>query len=690
MSEPTRSSPPVMHELQSMYHAGIEALPPHLCQMCADMTGSARGLSALISSEGYHHSTVPRVRQAAEGGCMFCSTILDMLLTGHLYSRTAGQAAKRLELDDTVRAFITGKVSQRAQYDNPGLRAPVMLLEAIVVNWVYQGQVCDFHVLHKKVGFYMDRPVVFGAFTNAAEPVQICLVEAAGNPVILSFKPQPLSISAVGDDLVEGYMRLRKECAAEHASTCPPDVEHALPLRVIDVECPGTPMNIGLVVNDASAPRHGRYAALSYCWGKPPHVFKTTTSVMQDGFLLDWSTAPSTIVDAITITRRLGLRYLWVDAVCILQDDEDDKTSQIKDMARIYKNSAVTIVAASASGVNQGFIKDRSVKSIAFPVNAIDATSHNGLRVGTLWVHANTPDEPEEAIDSRGWTLQESLLSPRILYFGSKDIIWKCQAKPFQPVVGWHNLYKAEGMKRLPSTIFGLALPGTQSPLGHWPHIMSEYSRRKLSLDVDNFRAIGGIAEELQKASGDTYIAGLWKNDMAKSLAWFRTDRIVPKPANDDPLKRPTWSWLTTLFPVGQIGIEADASGNETVQVLSWSVELADKTAPFGHVIGGALELSGQVIRASDIPPAVISSMTVMLDAGVCDEDDEQAGRFVGDEYYYMLLGSCGEGKDRIIMLLRELEDGTVVRCGIANLTANTALGIWETGKVRRTKVTLM
>ncbi|EFY86402.1 putative tol protein [Metarhizium acridum CQMa 102] len=660
MSEHAQSDPSVMVQLQSMFHAGTEALPPHLCQVCADMTGSAAGLSALISSQGYHHSTVPQVRQAAAGGCMFCSTVLDMVLTGHLYSRIPGQAAKRLQLDDTVRALVRS-----------------------------QGQVCDFHVLRTKVGFYMDRPIVFGAFTNAAEPVQICLVESAGNPVILSFKPQPLSISTVSDDMVEGYMRLLKECTTHHSSACPPDVEHLLPLRVIDVDCPGTPMNIGLV-NNGNVPRYGRYTALSYCWGKPPHVFKTTTSVMQDPSLIDWSTAPGTILDAITITRRLGIRYLWVDAVCILQDDEDDKTTQIKDMARIYKNSAVTIVAASASGVNEGFIRDKSVKSIAFPVNAIDPTRNTVLHVGTLWVHANTPDEPEEPVDSRGWTLQESLLSPRILYYGSKDVIWKCQAKPFQPVVGSHNLYKPEGMRRLPSIIFGIQLPSTQSPLGHWPHIMSEYSRRKLSLDVDNFRAIGGIAEELQIASGDTYIAGLWKNNMAKSLAWFRTDRTVPRQAHDSSFRRPTWSWLTTLFPVAQIGIEADAGSGERVELLRWSVELADTTAPFGHVIGGALELSGQVIKASDIPLAVISTMTVMLDSGVSDDDDEQAGRFVGDEYYYLLLGNCGEGKDRIIMLLRELVDGTFVRCGVAHLDANKALSIWETERVRRTKVTLV
>ncbi|KAG8404967.1 hypothetical protein J3459_022418 [Metarhizium acridum] len=180
MSEHAQSDSSVMVQLQSMFHAGTEALPPHLCQVCADMTGSAAGLSALISSQVYHHSTVPQVRQAAAGGCMFCSTVLDMVLTGHLYSRIPGQAAKRLQLDDTVRALVRSQVSQTAQYDNHGLEAPVVLLEAIIVNWVYQGQVCDFHVLRTKVGFYMDRPIVFGAFTNAAEPVQICLVESAG------------------------------------------------------------------------------------------------------------------------------------------------------------------------------------------------------------------------------------------------------------------------------------------------------------------------------------------------------------------------------------------------------------------------------------------------------------------------------------------------------------------------------
>jgi len=102
---------------------------------------------------------------------------------------------------------------------------------------------------------------------------------------------------------------------------------------------------------------HLKYATLSYCWGQTSQ-FKATKANIEDlyrGFRLD--NLSQTVRDAVEVTRSLGLPYLWVDALCIIQDDEDDKSREIELMATIYKNAAVTIAALSASGTTEGFLR---------------------------------------------------------------------------------------------------------------------------------------------------------------------------------------------------------------------------------------------------------------------------------------------------------------------------------------------
>jgi hypothetical protein len=226
--------------------------------------------------------------------------------------------------------------------------------------------------------------------------------------------------------MAEKSKLLLEECVTHHSSTCPSDLDVLLPPRVIDVNSIKNSERLSLHIS--ASEERGSYTALSYCWGEPPHSFFTTRSTLQDPSKLDWGQLPATIKDAVTVTRGLGIRYLWVDALCIAQDDEADKSEQIKVMGRIYKTATLTIAAASSNSVFTGFLEDRRVPSIPLPLVNFGTDKAKGK----LWIHENTVESPDEPLDKRGWTLQGSLLSPRILYYGSKDLIWKCQAKSFR------------------------------------------------------------------------------------------------------------------------------------------------------------------------------------------------------------------------------------------------------------------
>jgi Heterokaryon incompatibility protein (HET) len=70
---------------------------------------------------------------------------------------------------------------------------------------------------------------------------------------------------------------------------------------------------------------------------------------------------PKTLSDAIKVCREIGMRYIWIDALCIVQDDPKDKAREIGQMGRIYKDATLTIMAASAKTVHEGSVDDAKI-----------------------------------------------------------------------------------------------------------------------------------------------------------------------------------------------------------------------------------------------------------------------------------------------------------------------------------------
>jgi hypothetical protein len=508
---------------------------------------------------------------------------------------------------------------------------------------------------------------------------------------LLSFDQKKPQISVTGKEIAEESRNLLHECATKHSSTCPSGLITRLPTRVLDINSDRNSQ--GLSLHISAADERGQYAALSYCWGPPPHDCFTTRSTLVDPSKFDWETLPATIKDAVEVTRDLGIRYLWVDSLCIAQDDEADKSEEIKNMGRIYKNAAVTIAAASTPSVHEGFLQDRSIPITEFPIEIWRNSKLNFK----FWIHQKMLHGPNEPLDRRGWTFQESLLSPRILYYGSKDLVWKCQLKTFQPVVPSHDLYSTSPLwgdiYRLPSAIFDLPSENPVLITDVWPRIQTTYSPRKLGLAEDRYRALGGIIEEIQRVTGDTYIAGVWKNNIVKTLAWYDSDTAIEDAAPQvakPPTDRPSWSWLARLRPIGALSPQ-DFDDTRRMELLSWSVKLSDESAPFGHVEAAELELSGLVIQTTKIPADIIAKkprfFKLLLDFNVPDNGEKAPINHVREDYYYFLLGRNGAGTTAL--LLQSLEDRSFIRLGIASMSDMTST-IWSMADAHRMKLKLV
>jgi hypothetical protein len=312
------------------------------------------------------------------------------------------------------------------------------------------------------------------------------------------------------------------------------------------------------------------YAALSYCWGgdQPSQTTSANLERRLRGFSLE--ELPPTIKDAVSITIGLGLQYIWVDAICIVQDDTDDMNREMEVMDQIYSGAYVTIAAARAKKATDGFLQSRQLAEIYGVVCQVKyrlspAASPKSRR---CFLSANcllgTNDDP---INERGWTFQERYQSFRTLDFGSKQTIWRCPRG--YEVDGCGSLdsgptsedrftgtvadlpYKDDWNVLLSKGELGWA-GDLNSFLGKWQLLVQDYSERKLSERTDRLPAFAAMAKAFGSFLGlkpDQYLAGLWEFDICMQLKWRKGRGVSGNPRPDKDFK-PTWSWAPFDRPV--------------------------------------------------------------------------------------------------------------------------------------------
>jgi hypothetical protein len=264
--------------------------------------------------------------------------------------------------------------------------------------------------------------------------------------------------------------------------------------------------------------QRANYTTLSYCWGGAQQLETTKATFDSMTLGIPMTCLPRTIQDAIIITRNLNIRYLWVDAICIIQDDKIDKATQIRGMGAIYKQSTLTIAAMSSETPYQGFLKT----SVAERGSLFPILLPNGTLGEIELVVPVVSERPLEKLETRAWAFQELPLSPRLLLFHQKEAFWRCQARTnaMTPLLGTSNAYASSCLYRLPNEIFCDVATGKKSPSNNlaekeqnhiWSMVVYDYSRRHVQFEKDRFHAIAGIVNELRGVWRDTYLAGLWR-----------------------------------------------------------------------------------------------------------------------------------------------------------------------------------
>ncbi|KAL2069187.1 hypothetical protein VTL71DRAFT_15525 [Oculimacula yallundae] len=412
----------------------------------------------------------------------------------------------------------------------------------------------------------------------------------------------------------------------EHA-TCPSLMPSILPTRVIDVGL-GNLLDVPKLVETKGTT--GYYVALSYCWGLDQIGLTTISNRETRMSQLDLGTLSQTSRDAITVTKSLGIRYLWIDAICIVQDSPDDKVIELSSMCRIYQQATFTIVAASATSASQGFLEDREPlePAVQIPFWAPDDTLTSVyLRAEQLY------DDDEEPINSRAWTLQEQLLSPRRLVYASHTLQYQCREHTLNLGNSIHTPAQLESRNYL-VTLEGVAEEIRDQEIGRaWVDIIRMYSQRRLSFQEDKLTALGGIAEAFSSHKPGDYIAGLWSGEvLARLLLWV----ITPKGYAASPIYvAPSWSWASLDCPVlFHYFHHKHTFKLYHVDIKSYNVVLDNAALPFGRIRSGELTIEAyarsgrfdkpQVFRWSSRSSSSASCVNQEMSARLDDPDTQQ------------------------------------------------------------------
>jgi hypothetical protein len=410
-------------------------------------------------------------------------------------------------------------------------------------------------------------------------------------------------------DLIENWLRTCREdhptCkAVSHAVTT-----EALPKRLIDVGEAGSACNPRVFTVEKPGLV---YAALSYAWGPSGHrmvLTKANLESMSQG--IDMSSMPQTFRDAITVCQKLRVRYLWIDALCIVQSDPDEGapseelSQQIAIMGLIYANAAFTIAAASGASVHEGlFGADKR-----FPRSLESHQIYPGNSENPWYA---TPSEPDwrtvvtnSPLQQRAWVLQERILSRRVLHFTQWVIFWECtslKASEFRP----SGLLSLLPDFATPFSGCYVGLPvALPCPLSLeqknelltlvWGECVGWYTARHLTAETDIFPAISAIARKFGDMTGDIYLAGLWNSVLWQNLLWkTRILHLIP-PRRPERYLAPSWSWASVIGSSIVPGRKRPKV--QALTILSASTTPLDPFNPHGEVSSGALRVRGRLRR---------------------------------------------------------------------------------------------
>lgn len=312
------------------------------------------------------------------------------------------------------------------------------------------------------------------------------------------------------------------------------DGDAQLPTRILEISDGPDPTTATVRLLETNGAK-GEYCALSHCWG-PPHKRPLRTvdaNLAQHREDIPFAKLPKTFREAVLFTRSLGIRYLWIDSLCIIQDDPEDWAREARVMGALYQRALLVIAATGASDSTGGlFVSDRAqVRQIRAPFlpEEEEEEDQGEFYISTVPSGEFSPDT--SVLRERAWVYQEWYLARRLFFSMPGGFVWSCAE---------HNLDE-----------LGVNIPFELYEKRNWFHLLQEYTSKKLTVASDRLEALRGISEE-QDRLGETglhrwgnWVYGVWDADITEHLLWKTVAR--PTQGQDDLPQLPSWTCKLAL-----------------------------------------------------------------------------------------------------------------------------------------------
>lgn len=401
-------------------------------------------------------------------------------------------------------------------------------------------------------------------------------------------------------------------CSREHQDCHRTNESAYLPTRVLDIRA--SEQTLVYLHEQVESSRTAPYAALSHCWGLS-QPFTTTIENLQnrkDGIRI--AELPQTFQDAIIITRELGIRYIWIDSLCIIQNDPQDWQRESARMMMIYSRAKIVIGASNATADSEGFLHPRQIEAVSLDQ---DTFSIKLLPPGAQRLSTTSDPVKAEPLSTRAWCLQERYLPYRMLLVGKQQMYWEC-SKMLASEDGDCVARNGGRVMRIRRTAdIGLLITNisghspqeiTEVNYFGWYEMVKEYARRHISKESDRLPALTGLAMWVfppndYNRHDNKYMAGIWQKGLIEGLLWCRADGEDTL-SNPVAYRAPSWSWASVNgainFPVYNFYDRCKwkaimANFEPLISYLDSYLEPSGETE-FGGIKDGWLKLRGPLL----------------------------------------------------------------------------------------------
>ncbi|KAK0507648.1 hypothetical protein JMJ35_009537 [Cladonia borealis] len=264
------------------------------------------------------------------------------------------------------------------------------------------------------------------------------------------------------------------------------------------------------------------------------------------------------------VTKALGINFLWIDALCIIQDSIVDWQHEATLMSHVYSNSMCNISALDAHDSIGGLFFDRETSNIPSCTVKICRKFQRKRLYKFAYADLWSDSVQHAPLTRRAWVVQERLLAPRVLHFGKRQLLWECnelracEVHPRgMPPTGRLQIFHSTSDKFLKESFRPLLQGGLDNPLTSsqmhraWNDLVQHYTRCNLTMSKDKLVAISGIVKRLQPLFKTDYLAGLWRDDLLEQLLWHvePSDRFLAGEKRPQ-YRAPSWSWASVDAPI--------------------------------------------------------------------------------------------------------------------------------------------